>query len=63
MGVTDEWDEDTGATDVEELQQASSAAPRVPAPCLTGTLSGQLFKVTKGQLDDRPLAARRAPAR
>src|SRR5450432_2638742 len=49
MGVADEWDEDTGATDVEELQHASSQR-RACLTCLTGTLSGQLFKVQKGQL-------------
>ena len=49
MGVADEWDEDTGATDVEELQRASSQR-RACLTCLTGTLSGQLFKVQKGQL-------------
>lgn len=47
--MTDEWDEDTGATDVEELQRASSQR-RACLTCLTGTLSGQLFKVTKGHL-------------
>jgi diguanylate cyclase (GGDEF)-like protein len=49
MGVADEWDEDTGATDVEALQRASSQR-RACLTCLTGTLSGQLFKVQKGQL-------------
>ena len=49
MGVTDEWDEDTGATDVEELQKTSSQR-RACLTCLTGTLSGQLFRVTKGHL-------------
>jgi two-component system cell cycle response regulator len=49
MCVTDEWDEDTGATDVEELQKTSSQR-RACLTCLTGTLSGQLFKVSKGQL-------------
>ncbi|MFT3693103.1 MAG: GGDEF domain-containing protein [Kofleriaceae bacterium] len=47
--MTDEWDEDTGATDVEELQRAASQR-RACLTCLTGTLSGQLFKVTKGHL-------------
>jgi len=49
MGVTDEWDEVTGATDVDELQKTSSQR-RACLTCLTGTLSGQLFRVTKGQL-------------
>jgi two-component system, cell cycle response regulator len=49
MGVTDEWDEDTGATDVEELQKTSSQR-RACLTCLTGTMSGQLFRVTKGHL-------------
>jgi two-component system cell cycle response regulator len=49
MGVADEWDEVTGATDVDELQRASSQR-RACFTCLTGALSGQLFKVQKGQL-------------
>ncbi len=49
MGVTDEWDEDTGATDVAELQNTSSQR-RACLTCLTGTMSGQLFRVTKGHL-------------
>jgi len=50
MGVTDEWDEDTGATDFEELQRSDGAHRRACLTILTGTLSGQLFKVSKGQL-------------
>jgi len=50
MGVTDEWDEDTGATDFEELQRSGGAHRRACLTILTGTLSGQLFKVSKGQL-------------
>ena len=49
MGVTDEWDEVTGATDIAELQKPSSQR-RACLTCLTGTLSGQLFRVTKGHL-------------
>src|SRR5450432_472642 len=49
MGVADEWDEDTGATDVGDLQSTSSQR-RACLTCLTGTLSGQLFRVTKGHL-------------
>jgi len=49
MGVTDEWDEDTGATDIEELHR-SGAQRRACLTCLTGAASGQLFKVTKGHL-------------
>jgi len=48
--VTDEWDEDTGATDFEELQRSGGAHRRACLTILTGTLSGQLFKVSKGAL-------------
>ncbi|MEO8841800.1 MAG: GGDEF domain-containing protein [Kofleriaceae bacterium] len=47
--MTDEWDEDTGATDIDELQPPSTQR-RACLTCLTGTMSGQLFRVTKGQL-------------
>ncbi len=49
--MTDEWDEDTGATDIEELQRAGTSQRRACLTILTGTLSGQLFKVTKGHLN------------
>jgi diguanylate cyclase (GGDEF)-like protein len=49
--VTDEWDEDTNATDHEELQAlADSSDRRACLTVLTGSLSGQLFKVSKGTL-------------
>ncbi|MEO8548528.1 MAG: GGDEF domain-containing protein [Kofleriaceae bacterium] len=47
--MTDEWDEDTGATDIEELH-SSGAQRRACLTILTGTASGQLFKVSKGHL-------------
>jgi two-component system cell cycle response regulator len=49
--VTDEWDEETGATDIEELQRSGSSARRACLTVLTGTLSGQLFKITKGNVN------------
>ncbi len=50
--MTDEWDEETGATDIEELQRTGAvSARRACLTILTGTLSGQLFKVTKGHLN------------
>jgi len=50
--VTDEWDEETGTTDIEELQRTGAiSARRACLTILTGTLSGQLFKVTKGHLN------------
>jgi two-component system cell cycle response regulator len=53
--VADEWDEDTSATDHEEIQrklgEASSASDRRAClTILTGSMSGQLFKVKKGAL-------------
>jgi diguanylate cyclase (GGDEF)-like protein len=54
MGVTDEWDEDTSATDLDEIQrkieEAGSAKRRACLTVLTGRASGKLFKVTKGAL-------------
>ncbi len=50
--MTDEWDEETGATDIAELQRTGSvSARRACLTILTGTLSGQLFKVSKGHLN------------
>ena len=50
--MTDEWDEETGTTDIEELQRTGAiSARRACLTILTGTLSGQLFKVTKGHLN------------
>jgi diguanylate cyclase (GGDEF)-like protein len=52
--VTDEWDEDTSATDLDEIQrkieEAGSAKRRACLTVLTGRSSGKLFKVTKGAL-------------
>jgi len=51
--VTDEWDEDTSATDHEEIQRKladTTDARRACLTILTGSLSGQLFKVKKGTL-------------
>ncbi|MEO6774093.1 MAG: GGDEF domain-containing protein [Kofleriaceae bacterium] len=48
--MTDEWDEDTGTTDFEELPSSGGTHRRACLTILTGTLSGQLFKVSKGQL-------------
>src|SRR3569832_14738 len=50
MGVTDEWDEATGAPEFEELQRSGGAPRRACLTIFTGTLSGQLCKVSKGQL-------------
>jgi diguanylate cyclase (GGDEF)-like protein len=47
MGVTDEWDEETGATDVEELQRQSTQDRRASLTILTGGAAGQFFKCGK----------------
>ncbi|HTR54495.1 MAG TPA: GGDEF domain-containing protein [Kofleriaceae bacterium] len=50
--MSDEWDEDTNATDVEEIQRKVSEAS-APRPCLTvltGGAAGQMFKVGTGLL-------------
>jgi diguanylate cyclase (GGDEF)-like protein len=52
--VTDEWDEDTSATDHDEIQrkleEANAGDRRACLTILTGSLSGQMFKVKKGAL-------------
>ena len=52
IGVADEWDEDTNATDVEEIKRQISegSTRRACITVLTGSAAGQLFKVKKGAL-------------
>ena len=51
LGVTDEWDEDTGTTDIEEVHRSDAAPRRACLTILTGALSGQLFKITQDTLN------------
>lgn len=52
IAVTEDWDETTNATDIEEVRQKLSSnggtRARPVLTILTGSMSGQLFKVTKG---------------
>ncbi len=50
--MADEWDEDTNATDIEEIQRQISdgSTRRACITVLTGSAAGQLFKVAKGNL-------------
>lgn len=49
--MTDEWDDETGPTDIEDVPSPGSSARRACLTVLTGALSGQLFKITKGNVN------------
>ena len=52
----DDWDEDTtsASIDVEKLRAQHEARKRACLTVLTGTMSGQLFKLEKGKISKIP---------